>query len=168
MTDSKNLTKGGVFPPNDSHVSRTESIINAMVPSRAVIPLLQHAGTAARCVVTPGDTVSEGMLIGKAEGARSANVHASIPGRVIAVVDIVLPGGAASQAVVIDLAGEFEKSGKPRQPRPWEGLSRMDVLARIRSAGVVGLGGELVPTHVKLARGTRKTRRTARCQRNRL
>ena len=151
MIDAKNLPKGGVSPPNDSHVSRTAPITNAMVPSRAVIPLLQHAGSAAKCVVKPGDLVSEGMLIGKAFGALSANVHASIPGTVIAVTDITLPGGMVSPAVIIDLAGEFGKSGRPRHSRAWEGLSRMDVLARIQSAGVVGLGGELMPTHITLA-----------------
>jgi Na+-translocating ferredoxin:NAD+ oxidoreductase subunit C len=150
MTDAKSLQKGGVRPPNDSHVSRTSAIANAMVPSRAIIPLLQHSGTAARCVVKPGDTVTEGMLIGRAEGAVCANVHASIPGTVAAVTDITLPDGTASPAVFIDLAGEFAKSGRPLQPRAWEALSGMELLARIQSAGVVGLGGELTPTHLKL------------------
>ena len=151
MTDTRKLPHGGVNPPNDSNISRTAPIANALVPSRAVIPLLQHAGTPARCVVQQGDKVSEGMLIGKAEGALSANVHSSIPGTVVAVTGITLPGGVASQAVVIDLEGEFGKSGKPRQPRAWEGASRIELLGRIQSAGVVGLGGSLMPTHLKLA-----------------
>ncbi len=151
MTDTRKLPNGGVNPPNDSHISRMAPISNAMVPSRAVIPLLQHAGTPARCVVQPGDTVTEGMLIGRAEGALSANVHSSIPGTVVAMTNLTLPGGLASQAVVIDLEGEFGKSGKPRQPRPWEGMSRKELLGCIQSAGVVGLGGSLMPTHLKLA-----------------
>ena len=54
-------------------------------------------------------------------------------------------------AVAIDLGGEFETSGKPRARREWQGLSRPDLLDRIRTAGVVGLGGSSIPTHLKLA-----------------
>jgi electron transport complex protein RnfC len=121
------------------------------VPSIAVIPLLQHQGPPALCLVRPGDHVREGMLIGKADGPLSANVHSSIPGLVLEVPSIELPGGTRSDAVVIELGGEFDRSGKPRLTRSWESLSRLDLLGRIQAAGIVGLGGSLIPTHLKLA-----------------
>ena len=54
MTNTKILIKGGVNPPDDRAISGAAAIMNAAVPSVAVIPLLQHAGRPARCVVTPG------------------------------------------------------------------------------------------------------------------
>jgi electron transport complex protein RnfC len=126
-------------------------IENAAVPSTAIIPLLQHQGPPAHCVVRPGDHVREGMLIGKADGPLSANVHSSIPGTVREVRPIELPGGRSADAVVIELGGEFDRSGRPRVTRAWDALSRLDVLGRIQAAGIVGLGGGLVPTHLKLA-----------------
>jgi len=151
MTHATSLSRGGVNPPDNSLTSRTAAISNAAVPSLAVIPLLQHAGSAARCVVKPGDLVGEGMLIGKADGVHSANVHSSIPGRVLEVRAWQAPDGPPCQAVVIELLGAFEKSGRRQEMRVWESLPRIDVLGRIQAAGVVGLGGEQVPTHLKLA-----------------
>lgn len=150
MTHSNSLLRGGVNPPDSSLISREAAIANAVVPSIAVIPMLQHSGRAAICVVKPGDDVREGMLIGRADGVRSANVHSSIPGRVVEVRR--LPPREGCDAVVIELGGEFDRSGKPRTLHGWEKLSRIDLLGKIQSAGVVGLGGELVPTHLKLAK----------------
>jgi electron transport complex protein RnfC len=140
-----------VNPPAEILVPRDAGIANAALPSHALIPLLQHSGKPARCLVRPGDTVREGMMIGKAEGSGSAHVHASIPGTVADVREIALPTGERCMAVAIDLGGEFETSGKPLRRRDWSGLSRLDLLDRIRAAGVVGLGGGSVPTHLKLA-----------------
>ena len=151
MTYPTKLPRGGIHPPPETLAPAVSGIANAPVPSHALIPLLQHTGRPAICLVKPGDGVREGMLIGKADGSRSANVHASIPGIVVDVRDHLLPSGAVCTAVAIDLGGEFETSGKPRTPRQWEKLSRLDLLERIRSAGVVGLGGASVPTHLKLA-----------------
>ncbi len=147
MTNTRYLIKGGVTPPDDRAVSRASKIVNAAVPSVAVIPLLQHAGRPARCVVKPGDAVREGMLIGAADGQYSAHVHSSIPGR---VKEVRRGGGRGSDAVVIELGGEFEKSGRRQGTRPWENLAHGDLLARIQAGGIVGLGGHLVPTHLKL------------------
>lgn len=158
MTHSNSLPRGGVNPPDSSFISREAPIANAVVPSVAVIPMLQHAGKAAVRVVKPGDLVREGMLIGRADGARSANVHSSIPGRVVEVRRVAVQEGVSSDAVVIELGGEFDRSGRPRTVKGWEKLSRIDLLGKIQSAGVVGLGGELVPTHLKLAMTPGKSR----------
>jgi Na+-translocating ferredoxin:NAD+ oxidoreductase subunit C len=150
MTHPTKLPKGGVDPPTEILVPRGSVIANAVIPSRALIPLLQHAGKPALCLVRPGDRVTEGMLIGKADGSGSAHVHASIPGIVSEVRELRLPSGHVCPAVAIELGGEFATSGKPRARREWEGLARLDLLDRIRTAGVVGLGGESQPTHLKL------------------
>ncbi len=151
MIRTPGLPRAGVIPPDNVLVPRGAAIVNAAVPSIAVIPLLQHQGPPSRCLVHPGDLVREGMLIGKADGPLSANVHSSIPGRVLEVRSVDLPGGVRSDAVVIELGGEFDRSGKPHLRRQWEALSKLDLLSRIQMAGVVGLGGSLLPTHLKLA-----------------
>ncbi len=146
------LSTGGVTPPSVNLSPGAQRITNASVPAFALIPMLQHAGTPASCLVRPGDRVQEGMLIGKADGARSANVHSSIPGTVVRVDRRAGADGTVSVAALVELGGEFDRTGKPRATNDWEKLSRSDLLARIRAAGVVGLGGGLVPTHIKLAR----------------
>jgi electron transport complex protein RnfC len=149
MKNQTKLPRGGVDPPAETLVSPGLEIANAAVPSRALIPLLQHTGKPAVCLVKPGDRVGEGMLIARADGPHSANVHASIPGIVVDVREHTLPSGQVCMAVTIELGGEFATSGKPRPRREWEKRARQDLLDRIRSAGVVGLGGASMPTHAK-------------------
>jgi electron transport complex protein RnfC len=151
MTRIQGLPRGGVIPPDNDLVPRSAAIVNAAFPSVAVIPMLQHDGSPAHCLVKEGDLVREGMLIGKADGLRSANVHSSIPGRVIAVKPVDLPEGRSSTAAVIELGGEFDRSGKRVEHRTWEHHAAVDLLGAVQAAGVVGLGGAQVPTHLKLA-----------------
>jgi electron transport complex protein RnfC len=54
------------------------------------IPLSQHAGAAAIACVKAGDSVKPGDCIGTASGTVSANVHASIAGKVSAVSEIAI------------------------------------------------------------------------------
>lgn len=67
-----------------------------LAPARVRIPCSQHIGAPAVPVVSAGDTVECGQLIAKAaEGAPSANVHASIGGRVVSVDSVIVIEGAA-------------------------------------------------------------------------
>ena len=147
----KPLLRGGVNPPLLSFSAPTSGIVNAAIPGFALIPMLQHAGRPALCLVKAGDPVEEGMLIGRADGPKSANVHSSIPGTVAEIRDCAAPDRISSTAVLIELGGEFGTTGRRRAPADWERLSRADLLSRIQAAGVVGLGGGLIPTHLKLA-----------------
>ncbi len=59
-------------------------------PAVVRIPLKQHAGEAALPVVSVGDRVTPGQLIGEIpDGKLGARVHASIPGRVTRINGIV-------------------------------------------------------------------------------
>lgn len=56
--------------------------------TRVVLPLRQHIGAPASCVVSVGDKVMQGDLIGEIPvGAMGARVHASIDGVVETIVD---------------------------------------------------------------------------------
>jgi Na+-translocating ferredoxin:NAD+ oxidoreductase RnfC subunit len=59
------------------------------------IPCSQHIGAPAESVVAKGDTVVCGQLIAKAaEGKPSANIHASIAGRVVSAGSVIeIEGG---------------------------------------------------------------------------
>ncbi|WP_418765295.1 4Fe-4S dicluster domain-containing protein [Mailhella sp.] len=62
--------------------------VGEFIPSRVRIPLRQHIGAPAVCVVAEGATVKRGDLIGEIpEKAMGARVHASIDGVVESVAD---------------------------------------------------------------------------------
>ena len=52
------------------------------VPAKVYIPFSQHIGRPALSKVKEGDAVTRGSLIAEAQGAVSANVHASVSGTV--------------------------------------------------------------------------------------
>jgi len=110
---------------------------NAFLPNGAVVPLKQHAGPAARCLVRKGEYVREGMLIGKAEAPSSANVHAPVPGVVRDIRRISLPEGGDSEAVVIALEGSFDRLGRREERYLWKSMTRRDMLNTLRDRGVV-------------------------------
>jgi len=138
---------GGVHPHDFKSFSNTVPIRNAPIPPEAVIPLQQHMGAPAQCLVEVGDTVREGMLIGKAPGVFSANVHASIPGKVKEIRDMYLATGMPSKAVVVEFEGEFERGDTG--PGEWREKDPQELLDMIREQGIVGMGGATFPTPIK-------------------
>ncbi len=143
---------GGIFPYERKNRTREKRIWNAAIPGIALVPFAQNQGRPARPLVAPGNRVREGMLIGQAEGEDSSPVHSPIPGIVRELVSIVLPGGEGSSAAVIALDGEFDRLGKEPRLYPWEHLSSEQIIETIAAMGVVGMGGEAVPTRLKYRR----------------
>jgi len=141
--------KGGVFPPEHTRTARDAATWNAMIPARCVVPLLQHSGVPARRIVQRGQRVNEGAIIGAARAYESARVHAPIPGVVSEIIQLTLADGRQSEAVVIELDGEFQQLGRSIKPRDWRRLKNRRIYEQISDAGVVGLGGEGVPSHTK-------------------
>jgi len=82
------------------------------------------------------------MLIGRGQGPSAANVHATIPGKVIKMVSWKMANGQLSDALVIRLEGSFEKLGKIEEGYPWEGMHPYDLQRIISELGVVEMEGE--------------------------
>lgn len=141
----------GVHPHEYKELSNTKKIESADVPNLAYIPVSQHIGKPAKIIVKAGDVVEEGQLIAEGDGFISANVHTSIPGKVVGVEEVYISMGRKVQAIVIQMEGYFHKSGKNMQLVDWFSLEKEKLLSIVRDAGIVGLGGATFPTHVKLS-----------------
>ena len=149
MRELKTFPKGGVHPHDYKELTNGIPIKNAPIPSVAVIPMSQHLGSPAKILVSQGDKVSEGMLIGESSGFISANVHSSIPGSVKKIDSVFLANGMKSEAVFIELEGEFDRSGKEVKSIEWRDRSGEELLEKVKEKGIVGMGGATFPTHVK-------------------
>lgn len=112
--------------------------------------MLQHTGKAAIPVVNKDDTVKEGQLIGRADGFISANVHASVPGRVIDIGYHPTPFSENGLCVVIESEGNFSFENH-ETASDISAFSPDEIRRKISEAGIVGLGGAAFPTHVKLS-----------------
>lgn len=143
--------KGGIHPPEYKHITEGMEFSNFSIPQICYIPLQQHIGKPAVPVVNAGEMVCEGQLIGKADGFISANVHSSIPGKVIEIKEHPSVFSRKSLCVVVEAEGKFDSSGKPSEISEWQNLTPKEILGRIAEAGIVGLGGAAFPTPVKLS-----------------
>jgi electron transport complex protein RnfC len=128
--------RGGISYEDHTAPRRASSVV-AYLPTVSVIPLVQGEGGRVQAVVSVGDTVKEGMLIGWGH----ANVHATVPGKVIRRVSWKNALDQEIEALVIRMGGAFEKLGKEEENFPWEGLSSHDLRRIASDYGVVEMEG---------------------------
>jgi electron transport complex protein RnfC len=149
---------GGVHPPTHKTESTQQPIAQPPIPSRLVVPLHQHAGNSAKPAIKVGDRVLKGQLFGMPEGSVSSSVHAPTSGTVTAIdLQIVAhPSGMPDLCVTLIPDGRDE----------WISRINTDYLATppeelrqlLRLSGVVGLGGAVFPSDLKLRPGKHKVK----------
>lgn len=143
---------GGVHP-QENKLSRAKAIEVLPLPEVVQIPLGQHIGAPATAIVAKGDKVLTGQKIAEATGFMSANIHSPISG-VVESVDMQLNGqGLRQMMITIKREGDEWVESIDRTPeikRACE-LDGAAIIAKIKEAGIVGMGGATFPTHVKLS-----------------
>ena len=142
---------GGLKLPGHREITASTPITQAPMPPLLVLPLQQHIGEPAECLVQPGDTVYRGQPIARQVGEISAGLHAPTSGTVLAIEDrpVPHPSGLQAPCIVIETDGE-DRAGKTAPRVDYHDLPRDELCDRIRAAGIVGLGGAGFPTQVKL------------------
>lgn len=142
--------KGGIHPPDKKELSKDKKISPTKPPKRVVIPLVQHIGAPCKLTVNVGQEVKKGEVIGTPEGFVSAPVHSSVSGKVIAIGDFPLATGRMVTSVVIENDSKEEWASLKENP-DYMKLSPDELKAKVKDAGIVGMGGAAFPAHVKLS-----------------
>lgn len=147
---------GGVKPATHKTESSRDPIVpltSMPLPAQFVVPLHQSVGGIPQPLVSAGEHVLKGQRIGAADGNFSAAVHAPTSGTVVAVEPRVMAhtSGLSMLSVVIEPDGKDE--WVELQPLDWRAQSADTVRDWLRDAGVVGLGGAVFPSHMKLKAG---------------
>ncbi|KOA21461.1 electron transport complex subunit RnfC [Clostridium homopropionicum DSM 5847] len=141
--------KRGVHPPHGKYLTENKAIEDLSPNQLLVYPMAQHIGAPAECLVKKGDRVLVGQKIGQASGFISANIHSSVSGTVKDVKPVLTAGGTKSLAVIVENDGQYEEIEMPK-PKPYTEMSKEEIAAIVKEAGVVGMGGATFPTNVKL------------------
>ena len=155
---SRTFSKGGIHP-NDSKISENAAIEQFPLPETGYVSMAQHLGAPAEPVVSPGDTVKVGQLLGKPSGFISAAVHSPFSGTVKSVEPYADLAGNKVMTVVIEVNGDewldtIDRTDTIVREIPY---SYSEIVARIAECGIVGLGGATFPTNVKLSPPPGKT-----------
>ena len=143
---------GGVHP-QENKLSSGVPIEVLALPDVVNIPLAQHIGAPAVAKVAKGDKVLTGQLIAEAGSFMSANIHSPISGTVTAV-DMVANGqGLRQMMITIKREGDewVESIDRSKELKKECNLSAQEIIAKIKDAGIVGMGGATFPAHVKLS-----------------
>jgi electron transport complex protein RnfC len=152
-----NTFKRGLRLPTRKHATEGKPVELVPGPSQVVIPVNQHFGAPNVCLVKIGDAVRRGQKIaeGANPGLMTVPVHASISGVVKKIEMRPQANNAEGLCVVIEAAAgdktadTLETEYMP--PLDPFSCSKEDALARIREAGIQGMGGAGFPSHVKLS-----------------
>lgn len=143
--------RGGVHPKDCKEFSRDASFKTYLAKGDLVFPLNQHIGKPAKPVVKKGDQVLAGQLIAEADGFVSANIISSCSGKVKVIENRRTVMGTMVQSIVIENDGLFTPAEGIGATVDYTTLTKEEILAKVKEAGIVGLGGAGFPTHVKLA-----------------
>ncbi|MGB4766995.1 MAG: electron transport complex subunit RsxC [Rugosibacter sp.] len=148
---------GGVKPEPHKKDAAELPIAVSPAPTFLIIPLHQSIGGTPRPLVSTGDFVLKGQRIGAADvstlGEMSSAVHASTSGQVVAVEERCMPHPSGLSALCVIIQPDGRDQWIARQPFDYRHHSPSDTRAYLRDAGIVGLGGAVFPTHLKISSG---------------
>ena len=144
---------GGIHPHDNKEWSKDKAIEVLELPNEVKLPMVQHIGAPATPIVQKGDKVLVGQVVAQSSGFVSANIHSPVSGTVTNVDMFPNGQGQRRMMVVIKREGDEWLESIDRSPKHKREctLEPKEIIAKIKDAGIVGLGGAQFPTHVKLS-----------------
>ena len=144
--------KGGIHPRYSKEQTCASPIETPPVAATLVFPLLQHIGKPCKPLVNVGDNVKMGQKIADSDALISAPVHSSVSGIVTAVEPRVSTSGSMAMSIVIENDFKDRKTDEVINfpEKELDELTPEEIIQIARNAGLVGMGGAMFPTYVKL------------------
>ena len=140
--------RGGVHLPERKESTNALPIENLLSSIKCVTIPVTQGGVPNLPVVQVGAVVARGQKIAECDAHMGVPVHASIAGVVKKIENHLITGNIDATCIVIESDGSDRTSFMtPLDPFA---CTKADALARIRDAGIVGMGGASFPAHVKL------------------
>lgn len=140
--------KGGIFPAEHKELSEGKKITSVFPASKMFYVPVTMGGAPNVPVVEVGQKVSRGQVIAKSDAFVSAPVHSPVSGTVKKIVSNLSTANTEVPCIVIQADEEGRVDFMP--PLDPFSCSREEALARVKDAGICGMGGASFPTHVKL------------------
>lgn len=143
--------KGGIHPDCNKERTFARAIERLPAPDKLIIPLQQHIGVICEPLVSVGDKVRLGQVIGDSQKGLCCPIHSSVSGTVKAIEPRWNPNGNKVKSVVIENDHEdthFEDCIPCK--KNFDKLSPEEIIDGARRFGIVGMGGAGFPLFAKL------------------
>lgn len=142
---------GGIHPA-ENKLSANAAIETLPIPKQAIVPLGQNLGAPSKPIVKKGDEVKTGQLIAEASGFISTNIHSPVSGKVFKIDNAIDGSGYKRPCIIINVEGDTWDESIDTSPEIISeiNLESKEIIDKIKTAGIVGMGGATFPTYVKL------------------
>ena len=148
-------SKGTHIPEHKGHkeLSTSAPVFEYLAPEYVYIPLVE-ANTPCEALVKVGDKVKVGQVVATKKGRFPINLHASVSGEVVSV-NQKMWHCSGRLVPTIQIKNDFQETKIETKHNDVGSLTREEIIAIVKDAGIVGLGA-LVSPHM------RSTKRIAR------
>lgn len=143
--------------PPETAGAESPPILAPVRPERLIVPLTDPEGAVWEPVVAPGEAVTGGQVVARgtdptpfAQPPRHAALNAVV--EALETVPAPHPAAPGIPAVTLRVTQTPETIPSTSPPDPVGDAMPDTILRRIHEAGIVGLGGALFPTALKLSR----------------
>ena len=148
MSIFRRTFKGGIHPPENKETSGFK-IERLPQPQFLYIHLLGSFGSPSEPVVEKGQRVLKGEVIAKPTSKISSFIHSPVSGIISDIKNWPHYSGKSLPAIVIENDFKNEEFHYPEKNIPL--MRPSDIVSEVRNFGIVGLGGAVFPTDVKLS-----------------
>ncbi|MEI3238862.1 MAG: electron transport complex subunit RsxC [Lachnospiraceae bacterium] len=151
MSSGTGTFQGGIHPYDGKDLSKDLPTLTVMPKGDLVYPMAQqHLGAPSKPIVAVGDKVLMGQRIAEATGFISAHICCSVSGTVKAIEPRMTPSSAMVESIIIENDGQYTPAPGVGEKRDYTKMTKEEIRAAVKDAGVVGMGGAGFPTHVKI------------------
>lgn len=149
--------KGGVSFEYYRERTAASAIEKMPPPNEVVIPMLQHIGPICSPMVSVGDHVNMGQIIGDSNDYDAVPIHSSVSGDVISIQPVMLTNGQFVTSIRIknDMTDTIDPSLTPYDGK-LSALSSEQILEKTRSMGLVEMEEPSYPLHLILSAAIKK------------
>ena len=140
--------RGGIHPKEYKELSNQCPITPAFPASKTVTIPVTMGGAPNQPLVKVGDEVAKGQVIASGQGFMNCPVHSSVSGKVKKIQNCLITGNGMAPCIIIEADDAGRETLLPVL-NPFE-TTKEQALARVKEAGIVGMGGASFPAHVKL------------------
>lgn len=149
MTALFTFPKGGIHPPESKKLTADKPIEVMPLPTELELLLGQHIGAPCAPIVKRKDEITEGAIIGDVSKGLGVPLHSPVTGKIKAIGSSAHPVQTSAPSITVTV--DKEAVAADYSKKEWKDQDPKSLLEKVKSAGIIGIGGAGFPTHVKLS-----------------